>query len=850
LAYDPGITLPPRTRVYWRVSVWGDKGDFAQSEANWLETGKGNEKWDGEWISSPDPAIHPVLRKKIELEDDVESARIYATGFGVYELEINGVKAGDEFLAPGCNAYDKWLQVQTYDVTELLSKGENEILAWLGNGWAKGRFGLMMAENNYVDQFSLLFELRVTLKNGKEIVIGSDGSWESAPSPVKDSGIYDGERVDARVKLESWAPVKLLAPECGELSDRLSLPVKIMEEVKPIAIIDTPAGEKVLDMGQNMVGFVSFKPSEPEGAKLSLKYSEVLQEGNFYRDNLRSAIAEFHWISSGKKETARPRFTFFGFRYVLLEGFSDPKLEDFTGHVLYSEMERTGFLETSHKDANRLYQNVIWSQKGNFLDVPTDCPQRDERMGWTGDAQIFCETSAWNMDVYAFFSKYLHDLALEQGKHEGRVPHVVPDVRPRGSGFSGIGGGACGWADAAVVIPWTMYQFYGDKTILKRQYSSMKAWVDWIESEDKRAGNKGLWTTGVHFGDWLSLDSEGTSRFGGTEAAYLASAYYMQSARIVSETAKVLGCAEDAEKYAKLSERVRQALLSEYITPSGRLAIRSQTAHVIAIGMGIAPEHNERLAKDLGRILVRDGMKLTTGFLGTPLLCKVLSDTGAHAYALKLFFKEDLPGWLYEVKQGATTIWERWNSVLPDGSMSDTGMNSLNHYAYGSIADWMYRRLAGISPTAPGWRKARLEPLPCKELTYARASFNSPMGLYKLSWERKADGTITVEGEVPFGASAVLVINGEEQELNPGTFAMDLAPFAQKLDPGSIPLGVLMADPKAGPILLQIAPFLKECPENIIQLGIREFQREAGALAIFGKIDYDAIIGMIAKALE
>jgi alpha-L-rhamnosidase len=303
-----------------------------------------------------------------------------------------------------------------------------------------------------------------------------------------------------------------------------------MEEVKPVEIIETPYGKLVLDMGQNMVGFLRCKAYAPEGAKLSLYFGEILQNGCFCRDNLRSAKQEHHYISDGKEAVVEPHFTFFGFRYVLLEGFDDPKIEDFTGVVVYSRLDRTGFIETSNKDVNRLFQNVLWSQKGNFLDVPTDCPQRDERMGWTGDAQIFCETSMWNMDVYAFFTKYLHDLAQEQSRHNGRVPHAIPDVCPKKEGDMGMGGGACGWADAAVVIPWTLYRFYGDDAILAKQFDSMKAWVDWIVGEDKRTGNRSLWTTGLQFGDWLALDNpDPASRFGGTESGYLCSAYYMLS---------------------------------------------------------------------------------------------------------------------------------------------------------------------------------------------------------------------------------------------------------------------------------------------------------------------------------
>ena len=794
--------LRPRTRYWWRVTVRGDKGDEAVSQPEWFETGKMDEPWTAQWITpSFDKTVHPRFRKSFVLKSGVASARVYACGLGVYELLINGKKAGDEYLAPGCHSYNNWLQYQTYDVTSLLKEGENVAGAMLGNGWAKGRFGLSASGEIYCGEFGFIAEIHVLYKNGDSEVINTDAGWSCAPSPVTDSSIYDGETYDGRLE-DDWTsggytlggnttggntlggnapagntptehtPVGY-APDkwenavvsadytekwkLGPLHDRLSLPVRAMQELKPVALLRTPAGEDVLDMGQNMVGFLRFFCRADAGTKLSLYFGELLQDGNFYRDNLRSAKAEYHYISGGRPSEVRPLFTFFGFRYVKLEGFGDIDINDFTGLVLYSDMTQTGNIETSDDKVNRLYQNVIWGQRGNFLDVPTDCPQRDERLGWTGDAQIFCETAAWNMDVYAFFAKYLRDLAYDQAECGGAVPNVIPNVFPRKAGGN-AGGAACGWADAATVIPWTMYQMYGDKSVLRSAFPSMKAWVDWIKAEDGRSGGRRLWTTGFHFGDWLAMDAPvpgGT--FGATDVGFTASAYYYYSAMLVAKAAEALCDAENARFYNELAAEVKTAIRNEYFTPSGRIAVKTQTAMVMALDFGLYPEgHRARLIESLKMRLVQDGMKLKTGFLGTPALCSVLSDNGAHPYALKLFFNEEMPGWLYPVGMGATTIWERWDSVLPDGKISDTGMNSLNHYAYGSVASWMYRYLCGIIPTAPGFSRVRIAPRTEGRLTFVKSSFDSPHGTISSNWNKLEDGLVRLECVIPFGVTGVL----------------------------------------------------------------------------------------------
>jgi len=848
IAYKPAeLTVLPRSRYWWRVTVRGNTGDEAVSEPAWFETGKMNEPWQAVWITPPFANdIHPRFTKIINIKKDTVSARVYICGLGIYELYINGTRAGDEYLAPGFHSYDKWLQVQTYDLTALLKKGDNELEVILGNGWAKGRFGPNDMTELFCGEFAFIAEIHITNTGGEHTVIKSDKSWSCTPSPVLESTIYDGEINDTSAVRQAPEQAAESADYqkkwgLGALTDRLSLPVKAMLEIKPAALLKTPAGEDVLDMGQNMVGHIRFICRAEKGVKLSMYFGEVLQDDNFYRENLRTAKAEYHYISDGKPTEVRPYFTFYGFRYVKLDGFKDIDINDFTGVVLYSDMNQTGYIETSNEKVNRLFQNVIWGQRGNFLDVPTDCPQRDERFGWTGDAQIFCETAAWNMDVYAFFRKYMRDLAYDQAALGGIVPHVVPDMYPRRTGRS-RGGAACGWADAVTVIPWRMYMTYGDDSIMKIAFPAMRAWVDWIKTEDDRSGARRLWTTGFHFGDWLAMDAPVKgSPFGATDTGFLASAYYNLSAGITAKAAEVSGDAESAEYYKTLADEIRTAILNEYFTPNGRIAVKTQSAMAVALHCGLFPRgKRERLVESLKIQLVQDGMKLKTGFLGTPALCDSLSMYGAHEYALRLFFNEELPGWLYPVNMGATTIWERWDSLLPDGKISDTGMNSLNHYAYGSIASWIYRHMLGIIPYEPGFKRVLFAPRPCNDLEFAKASFDSPSGIITCGWKRLEDGKVELECELPFGVTGDIFfmggtlgeiqkifpnaedINGAiKAEIPAGHYKMIYTPAAPKLFGLNTPVYDIVANREAGAIFTSI-PALSNLPENLLRYTFAE----------------------------
>jgi alpha-L-rhamnosidase len=785
LCYRPAFPLKPQTRYYWCVHIYTEGIDVPVTTAqSWFETAKQGEPWAADWITPAEPPErHPILFNGFQLGKAVKSARAYICGLGVYYLKINGKKAGNEYLSPGLCAYDLWLPYQTYDVTEMLGIGANIAEVELGNGWYKGRYGLSRTFGfKYGEEFACICEIDVTFEDGGKQLIKTDLNWMSKLSAITDSSIFDGEHRDDTLPPSEPLPVKIADISKELLQPRRTQPLHIMHEIKPIELIRTPAGEIVLDMGQNMVGLFKFKCAAPNGKKIHLQFGEILQNGNFYRDNLRTALCEYTYVSDGAEKTVCQLFTYYGFRYVkLTEWYQDVNqvdLNDFTGLVLYTDIPQTGYIKTSNEKVNKLIANALWGQRGNFLDVPTDCPQRDERMGWTGDAQVIFGASAFNMDVASLFSKFCYDLKREQENVGGTVPVVIPkhDVGRTG---------ACAWGDAAAIIPWNHYVMYGDVGTLRRQYPSMKAWVDHIRRQDEKAGGNYLWKGDFHFGDWLALDVEDSlaTRFGGTEHTYLASCFYRHSARLTAKAARVLGEHKEADYYENLSESVRAAILREYMTETGRLAVTTQTAHILALHFDIVPEQfRERTAHSLSIKLKESNFHLRTGFIGTPYLCRVLSDTGYNNIAYRLLLQEDFPSWLYAVNLGATTIWERWNSVLADGSISDTGMNSLNHYAYGSIVEWIYRDIAGINPIEeyPGFRKFRLTPKPDPLLGSVAAEYNSRIGKIKSAWRYLENGAIELKFTVPYGSTAYLTLpdcaTDPEKELAPGDYTFRYLP--------------------------------------------------------------------------
>ncbi len=739
----------PRTCYRWSLDVRHSDGTEESLECGTFETGKMNEPWKGKWISCAQEERHPWFYKGFSIPETghIKKARLYITGLGLYEAYLNGEKVGDEFLTPGCTSYQHWVQVQTYDVTNMI-KEQNQLSVLLGNGWYKGRFGFWNRESEYRNKkWEMLAELHITMEDDSEILIPTDESWQVERSNIISSGIYSGEIVDDTLPKRPAEPVLLSQGPQICVKDRLGIPVRAQEHFKAKQIT-TPLGETVLDLGQNHAGLFTIRVHEPYGTRIRIQVGEVLQDGNFYRDNLRSAEAEFVYISDGNQHLLRPHFTFYGYRYAKLEGFTHFTEDDFDGFAIYSDFEQRGQIQTGHKGLNQLISNTFWGMKSNFVDVPTDCPQRDERMGWTGDAQVFSPTAQYYADVYAFYTKYLYDCGMEQQERNGKVPDVVPSF--------GQNGCSCGWGDATCIIPWNMYLFTGDKTILQQHFDYMKAWVDYIEGVD---GQDHGWRKVFHYGDWLALDCPyfGQNQVrGGTEEGFIADVYYHKSLLLVAKAAEVLGKADEKRRYEEKAKKVLCEIRKEYYSETGRCCIPTQTAAVLTLQEHL---HDEKRALEqlLTLLEYRQG-KLSTGFIGTPLLCEALASYGQERAAYQILLNEEYPGWLAEIKLGATTVWERWNSLDETGHISSTGMNSLNHYAYGSVVSWIWSGCAGLSPLEekPGFRKVRIAPKVNYKLQKVDARYESPAGTYHIFWEILGEDTIHLKLEIPAGCEAVV----------------------------------------------------------------------------------------------
>ncbi|KWX70682.1 glycoside hydrolase family 78 protein [Paenibacillus jilunlii] len=765
------LLLRSRERYYYRVRVW----DMENRSTEWSETAfwemglLAQEEWQAEWISAPLSLLGveaeqcPLLRGSFHTSAKPLKARMYATALGLYELELNGMRVGDGYLTPGWTSYGQRLQVQTYDITAQIAAGENAVGAWLGNGWYKGNLAWDNRRHIFGSRTALLMQIHLAYEDGSEQIFATGEHWTAAAGPILMSELYHGETYDARLELSgfsqagyddsSWSKVELIAHSKEILVAQENVPVKKIEQIKPLKLLKTPAGETVLDMGQNMVGWMQFSLDAPRGRQVELVHFEVLdRDGNVYTENLRGAGQKITYIAKGGgPESYEPRFTFHGFRYVQLTGFGEESsLQDFTGIVLHSDMEHTGSFACSNPLINQLQHNILWGQKGNFVDVPTDCPQRDERLGWTGDAQMFIRTSAYLMNVAPFFTKWLKDLSADQ-LDNGGVPFVIPNVLGENEHSSAA------WGDAAVICPWTLYQCYGDKRILEQQYPSMRGWVEYIR---KQGQDEYLWNTGFHFGDWLGLDAKPDSYKGATDTDLIATAFYAYSVQLLQKTADVLGRTEDAQHYSDLHSRIKEAFNREFITPSGRLSVPTQTACVLALMFGLV----EGLAKarttdKLLKLLEESGHHLTTGFVGTPYLNLVLSEAGHTDAAYKLLLQTDYPSWLYQVTRGATTIWEHWDGIKEDGSFWSKDMNSFNHYAYGAIGDFLYRHVAGIEldEAHPGYKEFVIKPQPGGDLTWTAATLETMYGRIRSEWSITAD-QMEMSVSVPPNTSATLYL--------------------------------------------------------------------------------------------
>ena len=766
-----GPALQPKTRYYWQVQVTDNHGNSsAWSDVNYWQMGITQpDGWTAKWITTfiGDTVLgpSPYFRKTFVLSKPVKSATAYITAHGIYEGQLNGKKIGQDFFTPGWTSYNKRLLYQTYDVTDLMKAGNNTVGFSLGDGWYRGYMAFDGGYGYYGKQVSGLLQVEIEFTDGSKQTVGTDETWKFGYGPIRLADFYNGENYDARLAINGWSEngfndsqwkfATVIQPGTENLVADISPPARKHEVFTPKRILTTPKGETVIDFGQNLVGWVKFAVKGPKGTVVRIEHGEILdKDGNFYNANLRKAkqLITYTLKGGGIAETYEPHFTYQGFRYIRLTGYpGKPDPGNFSAIAVYSDMKPTGEFSTSNAMVNQLQHNIQWGQKGNFVDIPTDCPQRDERLGWTGDAQVFSRTAAFNMDVAGFFTKWMKDLKADQLPN-GSVPFVVPNVLGKEAS------GSSGWGDVAVIVPWNMYLAYGDKKILANQYDSMKAWVDYITSQSKN----NLWNSGSHFGDWLSYspenDVDGMAAI--TDKYLIAQSFYAHSTQLLINTAGVLGKKDDAEKYEKLLADIKKAYLKEYVTASGRLVSGTQTAYVLALNFDMLPEDSRQQAAD--RLV--DNIKaykyhLTTGFLGTPYLCHVLSRFGYTDVAYRLLLQDTYPSWLYPVKMGATTIWERWDGQKPDGSLQNTSMNSFNHYAYGAIGDWMYRVMAGLDTddSGPGYKKIIIAPKPGGNFTSASAMLETLYGEASVKWS-DLNKTFTLDIVIPANTSGRIIL--------------------------------------------------------------------------------------------
>ena len=779
----PFAPLDSRDQRHVRVRVWGKDGvASAWSETATVETGLlSAADWQARFIT-PDwnedltrPGPAPLLRTTFAVHPGLVSARLYVTALGVYEARLNGVRVGDQLLSPGWTSYHHRLRYQTFDVTGQLQEGQNAIGAMLGDGWYRGRLGFGGGRRNlYGERLALLAQLELRYEDGRVERVVTDDRWRASTGAVVASDLYDGETYDARLEQlawdtpdfddRHWTGVHRLEHDLGTLVAPDGPPVRRTETLVPVAVHTSPSGRTLVDFGRNLVGWVRLRVRGEAGQTVTLRHAEVLEHGELGTRPLRfAACTDRYTLKGGDEEVWEPRFTFHGFRYVDVEGWPGELGQGaLEAVVVHSDLERRGWFDCSESLVNRLHENIVWSMRGNFLDLPTDCPQRDERLGWTGDIGAFAPTAAFLYDTAGFLRSWLADLEADQ-LPDGGVPCVVPQVLDRPIV-------AAAWGDAATFVPWALYQRYGDREILAAQFSSMQRWVDYV---DGRAGPPHLWTQDFQFGDWLDPAAPPDNAAAGrTQPGVVATAYFARSAELLGLAAGVLQQPELSTRYLELASEVRHAFNREYVTPNGQIISDSATAYALGLEFGLLEtEEQRRKAGERLKVLLREnGYRISTGFVGTPLICDALCAVGAVREAYLLLTQEECPSWLYPVTMGATTVWERWDSMLPDGSINPGEMTSFNHYALGAVADWLHRTVAGLAPAEPGYRRLEIRPLPGGPFTHASARHLTPYGEAASAW-RIESGEFFLTVVVPPNTSARVTLpgSGEVFEVGSGT---------------------------------------------------------------------------------
>lgn len=741
-------------------------------------------KTGAKWICSPKEANVVDFYKKIALSGKVKKATLCASAMGLYLVRINGKRITDSLLNPGWTSYHVRTQYQTYDVTAFLGGKSAEISVTAAEGWAVGDLTWKGRHHVFSDTVSVIAWLDVEYADGREEHFATDDTWGVRTSKILYSEIYHGETVDPTARIKKLGTAELsrvktkLIPQVGKL-------IHEHERIAPKEFIITPKGERVIDFGQNMTGYVEVRIKGERGGRIVMTHAEVLDtEGNFYNENLRSARSRNEYILSGGEDVFKPTFSFQGFRYIRLDEypFEEVDLNCFTAVAVYSDMERTGFFSCGNAKVNQLYHNVLWGQRSNYLDVPTDCPQRDERLGWTGDAQVFCRAGAYNFGVYDFFRKWLGDMAAEQSlRNDGGVPIVVPDALQRGAV-------CCAWGDAAGIIPWEVYLAYGDKKMLAEHFPMMKKWVEYI----RHAGTKEyLWVDRWHYGDWLAMDGVVGGDTGATQKDLIASAYYARVTDILVKAGKLLG--KDMSEYEELYRHILDAFHDNFIENglpcmSKHISLRdeknreeqaiikpiTQTTLAMILHFHLYRGEDERksMADCLAKIIHENGDRINTGFVGTPYILHALSENGYTDLAYTLLLQEKMPSWLYSVNHGATTMWERWNCINEDGSFSSVSMTSFNHYAYGAVADWLYGVCAGINslPDGAGYKHIALAPKPSKNLGFVNCRIKTVSGEVISNWYYSGE-FIHYEFSVPAGTVAELTLpDGRKETLCGGEY--------------------------------------------------------------------------------